>query len=293
MGKPTVIEFPHAARIYGGETEIVAEVMTIRPEDATSWLRCNKSNRPLRKGHVHFLAQQMLANQWQVNGQAIVIADNEEVLDGQHRLFAIIEAGIPIKSLVVYGISAEAFKTMDTGAIRTGADALFLHYGDLPHLIVKALSTAAQWCSRLQRGAVRDSNNAHCRMSNTDIIEYCKEHPTLIGCAENLNAHSREARPMSLGVGTALYEMFARKHQAMADEFMNRFFSGEDLKATDPEYMLRQIFIRDAEKIAKLPMSIRVRMVIKGWNWRRRGNSVCQRQVLAITSKDEQRVRIF
>lgn len=293
MAKHKVIQFPNPARIHGADTEIVAEVMTIRPQDAAEWLKCNKVNRPLRKSKIRKIAREIREGQWQLNGQAIVIAENEDVLDGQHRLLAVIESGIPIKSLVVYGISQEAFKTMDTGTPRTGADALFLHYEDLTATIVAAMSTAAKWCDRLDRGIVSNGGSHSHEMSNTDIIEYCKQHPSIIQCAENLNNHLREARPMSLGAGTALYEMFSRKHGAQADLFMSRLFSGEDLKATDTEYLLRQIFIRDAEKIAKLPMSARIRMVIKGWNWRRRGNTTCNRQVLTITSKDEARVRIF
>src|SRR6266568_3853923 len=133
-----IIKFPHGAKIYGSDKNIVAEVITIRPQDATEWLRCNKNNRPVRKRHVEFLAAEILAGNWQVNGQAIVIADNEEVLDGQHRLFAIIEAGKPIQSLVVYGITPEAFRTIDTGAKRTGADALALHFHDHAKYIIDA-----------------------------------------------------------------------------------------------------------------------------------------------------------
>src|SRR5882724_10236142 len=111
---PKIIQFPHAAKIYGTDRNIIAEVITITPRDATEWLRCNKNNGPLRKRHGEFLARFITSGNWQVNGKAIVIADDAQVLDGQHRLFAIIDAGKPIQSLVVYGINPEAFSTIDT-----------------------------------------------------------------------------------------------------------------------------------------------------------------------------------
>ncbi len=289
MTGPKIIQFPHAAKIYGTDKNIVAEVMTITPRDATEWLRCNKNNRPLRKRHVTFLANEILSGNWQVNGQAIVIADDEQVLDGQHRLFAIIEAGKSIQSLVVYGISPEAFRTIDTGAVRTGADALSLHFQDRLKYQIDAVATAVQWCARIERGVMRGKD----RLSNTDIIEYVKAHPSLFECAETLTGYPHEARPMSLGSGTALYEMFSRKHEEQASAFMRGLYTGEELTRTDPEYILRAAFIRDAERVSKFPLSIRMRMVIKGWNWRRRGNTVASRNTMVCQPNDDQKIKVY
>jgi hypothetical protein len=290
MATPKIIQFPHAAKIYGSDKNIVAEVVTITPTIATEWLRCNKNNRPVRKRHVEFLAAEILAGNWQVNGQAIVIAEDEQVLDGQHRLFAIIEAGKPIQTLVVYGITPEAFRTIDTGAVRTGADAMALHFHDQTRTVIGAVSTAVQWCSRLDRQTIHGRGN---RLSNTDVIEYVKDHPSMFQCAETLSGYLKEARPMSLGCGTALYEMFGRKHQEQASKFMRGFYTGEELSRTDPEYILRTALIRDAERISKFPLEIRMRMVIKGWNWRRRGNTEASRSTITCQPNDDQKIRIY
>lgn len=290
MASPKIIKFPNAAKIYAANNQnIIAEVMTITPQDATAWLRCNKNNRPIRKRHIEFLSTEITNGNWQVNGQAIVIADDENILDGQHRLFAIIEAGKPIQSLVVYGITADAFKTIDTGAVRTGADALCLYFKDVPQYIVKAAATAVQWCDRFERGQIHYA----VRLSNTEVIEYVEKHRSILQCAENLAGYPADARPISLGPGTALYEMFARKNAEQADNFMRRFYTGEELSRHSVEYILRAAFIRDSEKIAKYPQAIRVRMVIKGWNWVRRGKGDANRNVVAIRADDEQTIRIF
>jgi hypothetical protein len=289
MADPKIIQFPHAAKIYGGDRNIIAEVMTITPRDATEWLRCNRNNRPVRKRHVEFLAQEILDGNWQVNGQPIVIAEDEQVLDGQHRLFAIVEAGKSIKSMVVYGISPDAFKTIDTGAVRTGADALFLYFPQVQHYIVKACATAAQWCSRMDRKAI-----GHGRLSNTAVIEYVKEHLSMLQCAETLQGYPHEARPLSLGCGVALYEMFQRKNQDDASRFMRRLYTGEDIIRSDPEYILRAAFIRDAAQVAKYPLAIRMRMVIKGWNWsRRKQEAPATRNTVTVQPSDDQKIVIY
>lgn len=286
---PKIIKFPHAAKIWGTDRNIIAEVITITPADATAWLRCNRNNRPVRKRHIEFLAGEITSGNWQVNGQAIVIADDEQVLDGQHRLFAIIEAGKSIQSLVVYGITPEAFKTIDTGQARTGADALCLFFHNTPCGIIKSVATAVQWCVRLEKGLTLGGP----RISNTDVIAYVQDHMSLIQCAEELITYPNEARPLSLGCGTALYEMFARKDEGQAQTFLRALYTGEELVRTDVAYVLRQALIKDSEQLRKLPLAIRMRMVIKGWNWIRRGNTAATREVLRIRPSDDQKIRIF
>jgi hypothetical protein len=286
---PKIIKFPNAAKIYGDNPNIIAEVITITPQDATAWLRCNKINRPVRRRHMLFLAGEITDGNWQLNGQPIVIADDEQVLDGQHRLLAIIEAGKPIKSLVVYGITPDAFKTIDTGAVRTGADALCLYFPDTQQYIIRAAAVAVQWCNRFDRGVIHGS----VRLSNTDVIEYVDKHRSILTCAESLAGYPTDSRPISLGCGTALYEMFSRKNQEQAERFMRRFFTGEELVRDDIEYLLRTAFMRDSQQMAKYSLAIRMRMVIKGWNWLRRGNDEGNRKVITVRPDDDQKIKIF
>lgn len=287
-----IIQLRHAAKIHGGDRSIVAEVVTITPDNATAWLRCNRHNRPTRRAHIAFLADEILRDNWQVNGQAIVIAEDEQVLDGQHRLMAIIEAGKSIQTLVVYGISPEAFRTIDTGAVRTGADALCLHFPQESPSIIKCVATAVQWCVRLERGMVTRGGGT-TKTSNTDCIEYVKNHPSLMQCAETLSGYPKDARPLSIGCGTALYEMFARKSSPMADDFMQRFYTGESLERSDPEWLLRQALIKDANSTSRLPAVARMRMMIKGWNWKRRGLPNATARTIAVTTNDDQKVIIL
>jgi hypothetical protein len=44
------------------------------------------------------------------------------LIDGQHRLHAIIQANVPIKSYVVRSITKEAFSVLDSGIKRTMGD---------------------------------------------------------------------------------------------------------------------------------------------------------------------------
>jgi hypothetical protein len=276
-----VVKLRHSIQLPGNSAGVVMEEVLITPEEAAKWLEANHFNRPVREKHVKFLADQMRNGQWLLNGQAIIISDGEEILDGQHRLKAIIEAGTPVRSVVVYGIEREAFKTIDTGIVRTGGDALILHNPTMGNGICKAVAISVPWCIRLEQGLAQ----RRLRISNTDVLEYVKEHPSLWQCAEVLNGFARTARPLPLGAGVALYEVFARKHPQIADVFMANLFTGEMLAKKDPEYILRTAFLRDADNVRKYPMDIRMKMSIKAWNLRVR-NTEATRQAIAIGPTD-------
>jgi hypothetical protein len=286
-----IIQLKHAAKIHGCDG-IVAEVVTITPAEATNWLRCNMHNRPVRKRHVEFLAGEIKNGNWQINGQAIVIAEDEQVLDGQHRLLAIIEAGIPIKSMVVYGISAAAFSTIDTGAVRSSADALCLHFSEHPLYIVKAVAAAVPWVKQLEKGSMHKNPK---KLSNTEIIAYAKDHLSLFERASTLLHYGSDNRPLSAGVGTALYECFARKSEETADDFFRDLYTGENLARSQVEYILRLAFTKDMQRItSKLPLYIKVRMTVKAWNWRRRGRGdEASHQTITVSANEDQRLQIF
>ena len=284
-----IIQLKHAAKIHGAD--VFSEVTTITPADATNWLRANCKNRPVRKRHVEFLASEIKNGNWQVNGQAIIIADNEQVLDGQHRLLAIIEAGIPIKTMVTYGVPEAAFATIDTGAVRTSADALCLHFQEYPSYVVKAVATAVPWVKQLEKGSMFKGAK---KLSNTEVIAYARDHITMFERATTLLHYPKDNRPLSIGLGTALYEYFARKNEEKADAFFEALYTGENLERNQVEYVLRAAFQADAQRItSKLPAHIKARMTIKAWNWRRRGMDEANLRTITISATEDTRLTIY
>lgn len=68
------------------------------------------------------MAEQMRTGKWKLTGQAHVIIGSDGVLlNGQHTLSAIVEAGIPVRTVVSRGIDPSAFDAIDTGLKRTAA----------------------------------------------------------------------------------------------------------------------------------------------------------------------------
>lgn len=101
------------------------KVMVVTPEIAQEWLTHNMAcNRPVLKDTVHSYARQMRNGNWNLTHQGIAFDEAGELIDGQHRLRAIVEANIPVTINVTTGVhrvQGEAF-TIDMGRKRTYAN---------------------------------------------------------------------------------------------------------------------------------------------------------------------------
>jgi len=97
---------------------------TITPEVAKALLENNTNNRSITQGHLALIKSEILSGKWQYNGQPIIIGESGRLLDGQHRLTAVVETGIPIDTFIMRGINEDAFVTIDTGKVRGGSDVL-------------------------------------------------------------------------------------------------------------------------------------------------------------------------
>src|SRR6266540_4297318 len=100
------------------------EIMTITPELAQEWLDRGGTNRKTTRRRIEAMTAAIQRGEWQLTGEAIKLYHEGRVRDGQNRLHAIVEAGIPVRSVVARGVSEDAFDVMDTGRSRNAADVL-------------------------------------------------------------------------------------------------------------------------------------------------------------------------
>lgn len=106
------------------------ELMNITPDIAIEMLSRNSSNRKVRDNRVKFYAKQMREGDWHLTGQTISFDTNGQLLDGQHRLWAIVESDCTVPFLVVTGV--EPTSAYDCGLQRTMPDRLLLSGTNLP-----------------------------------------------------------------------------------------------------------------------------------------------------------------
>jgi hypothetical protein len=106
--------------------KLQCRIVDVTPQMAQTILAGNVRNRPVRPAYIKRLAEAMTRGEWTMNGEPVQVAHDGTLLNGQHRLSAVVHSGITIPMLLVSGLPVEALRTVDTGTRRTLSDVLAL-----------------------------------------------------------------------------------------------------------------------------------------------------------------------
>jgi len=101
--------------------EIEQKVFKITPAHAEKWLEMNTGNRRIRPSHVRHLAKQMEQGRWMLSPEPIVFSPRR-LLDGQHRLSAVLMSGCTIEASVALVQNEDVFRVLDQGVNRNNSD---------------------------------------------------------------------------------------------------------------------------------------------------------------------------
>lgn len=107
-------------------SSIKVELVTIEPNMAAQWLEFNTNNRTLNRDTVEKFASDVAAGRWSLNGETIKFDREGRLIDGQHRLSAIVAANTSARMMVVTGLEPESQMTVDIGRIRSTGQQLSL-----------------------------------------------------------------------------------------------------------------------------------------------------------------------
>lgn len=100
--------------------QIQSRVETVTPQMAKKWLEEKAPNRIVspRDFRVLGYAKEMKAGKWRL-GDPLMFDVEGRLIDGQHRLAALIIADLPIQFVILSGYPSESMIVLDTGKART------------------------------------------------------------------------------------------------------------------------------------------------------------------------------
>jgi len=131
----------------------VIRIEDITPSKAEKYLDRNTHNRTLRMPKAEALAEAIKRGEWEFNGDAIRFDVNGTLLDGQHRLWAIVLSEKTCRSVVVENLDPDSQMTMDRPtAVRNLSDTLQL-MGYKAH---GRLAPALNYLWKMENGKVRE-----------------------------------------------------------------------------------------------------------------------------------------
>jgi hypothetical protein len=172
-----------------------AVIVRITPDLAKSWLLLNARNRPLRRGHVTRLANQMKRGEWQLTGETIKFDTSGNLIDGQHRLAAVVESGCEIQCLVVHGLYGGAQDVIDTGRPRSVSDQLRLNGVDG----AGELAGTARSSLALRFGTSTSQTGIGTLVTRNQLMEFCEKYQ------HELRVASLRGAQISKGLGLPRY----------------------------------------------------------------------------------------
>lgn len=191
-------------------------VATITPEQAAKYLEGNTGNRPLRPSAITRYAKDMKEGRWILNGEAIMIADDGTLMNGQNRLSAVVLAGVPIQTVLVTGLNGNAMDTIDLGVGRTLSDTLYWKNVKNPRSVSTALSWVYRYDDMVARGVRQFPLAVYTR---ADLLTHFEENPGLVNSVETVEK-LRKRLPISVGIGGFVHYLMTRtSSRARADQF--------------------------------------------------------------------------
>lgn len=245
----------------------------ITPSIAKEMLEANVKNRNKNTHLVLKYANEMANGKWKENtGELIKISNTGVILDGQHRLSAIVKSNTPIWFHIATGLDDNIFDVLDTGMKRNAADVFKISgvkYSSSTPAIIQS------YFSLKNRKVSINTSNSNSRKSSAELLEIYYSNPLFwddiaMKTSQLYTSFAKVLTPQTIG---GIYAHLIDINAHDAERFMNQMCSGDNI-TNKTILLLRNKLI--AEKVAtrKLPINIIVALIIKSWNHFRKGNQI-------------------
>lgn len=206
-------------------------VETITPAQAKKYLQSNTENRSIRKGWVERLAAMIVKGEWHLTHQGIAFSKDGRLIDGQHRLLAILEANKPAQMMVAREIEEEAYRHIDGGAPRVLSDRLKLCDDSRLNRTISSLIRTRLFI------IVGGGTSPSVDEAETEFLT-CDAAYMAVG-----RAWGKKTQGITrMDVGAALVS-YAHFNMKKADKFGIQLLSGENLYKGLPSHTLREALI--------------------------------------------------
>lgn len=260
--------------------------MPVTPQLAKQWLLTNTDNRKPSPAWVSKLARDMRNGQFPNVGETIKFDEDGHLIDGQHRLMAIVESGKTIEFFVIEGIPREDRFKMDKNRRRSASDELTMGYG------IPSAKSAQAVCRLVLLWEVEEIRGEVYKPTDAEIVDYVVTNRDAMGQAVRYGMSLRnEIGGLPAAFGCLHYLTF-RIDAATAMEFWEGVMRGEGLHSGDPELALRNLIIRHAQKGGEKPVKPFLAAGAKAWNAKREGKKMKALALKGLTELTDENFKL-
>lgn len=254
-----------------------ANFVTITPKQAAKMLETHQDvveksglvalNRIINDNTVTQYANDMKNGAWVPNGESIKTAKSGRILDGQHRLWACVQAGVPFKTLLVEGFEEsevdDVFVTTDIGRVKIPSAFLTasgVQYGGF-------VAPAARYILCYNR---HKSMTKKHMVTTPEVVRFGKDHSDrLVDSAAFIVKYQGYAPGSIL---CAWHYLMFEKNQEEAAKFIVDLKDGAGLSKGDPVHAMRERLIQGkGSKTHRINAQTVFALGLNMWNDRRKG----------------------
>jgi hypothetical protein len=237
---------------------MILETVELTPEDAAKLLAVSQGHhqRRLKQSNIDRLTRAIISGQWRETHQAIALNRDGIVIDGQHRLTAIVAAGRTVRVLIARDVADESFEVIDTGAARSPYDVLSL--AGVPNAAKMAASCRYLLTYEDVVGTTDSYGSHRQKFTSSDILALARS-PRGDELNHSLNAATGVAWTLGrTGFSTWLGVVVQLMRESPVDdglclEFLERLRDGANLKVGSPLLSLRRFLTGDGGLIKSTP----------------------------------------
>ncbi len=223
--------------------------IAITPEIAEEYLSHNTHNRALTPSKVDRHVRTIQRNEWMTTHQGVALDWNGNLLDGQHRLRAIVESGRTVTMYVTTGMDPATFAVIDTGKNRSATDALHVEgYGSASKLsAVGRLIALYEWQAKVATQRTGPVPLKAFRQENSERVAMIDNlMPKLLDYVHMGTSVRSAIRGASASAGAAAMYLIekAGNDTKYTHDFYHFVLTGENLDGRHPATALRSYLIR-------------------------------------------------
>jgi hypothetical protein len=248
-------------RVEGFFTERVM----VTPAMAKLLLEHNQNNRSVKRAQLRALRRDIETNRWSFNSETVKVDDQGKLIDGQHRMHAIVEADRPADILIAWGLQNQSRMTVDMNTPRTVGDFIDMRNG------ASSSSDAAAACAgRLMAWETHNTLRwpLRERPSKQEILNYYADHQQEIDKALDVIKTPTLRFLGGGGLRSFMFAACARQNRPKAEEFFELLTGtvGLDrMHGKHPVVVARNKFLLSSTLGEKA--QDRVEVIFRAWNY--------------------------
>jgi hypothetical protein len=186
-----------------------------------------------------------------------------KLIDGQHRLHAIVQLKKPIKLAVVKGVETEAYKTIDIGKKRYIADLL----ARLGEVDCNVLGSVLRLYCCYARKTLPHVNHGSTYISPTEGQALLEKNPGMRESVHFAGTYRREIQALfTPSIAATFHYIFGLKGKGKRDEYFDALLIGANLGKNNPILQLRKILLDMRVRYSAGDKPMIIALMIKAWN---------------------------